>query len=38
MLRTTGYVLEGGRVALEAFAGERPEPVITSAWAEIAAA
>ena len=37
-LRTTGYVLEGGRVALEAFAGERPEPVITSAWAEIASA
>jgi acyl dehydratase len=37
-LRTTGYVLDGGRVALEAFAGERPEPVITSAWAEIAPA
>jgi len=35
-LRTTGYVLENGRVALEAFAGERPEPVITSAWALIA--
>lgn len=35
-LRTDGYVLEGGRVALEAFAGERPEPVITSAWALIA--
>jgi acyl dehydratase len=35
-LRTNGYVLEGGRVALEAFAGERPEPVITSAWALIA--
>jgi acyl dehydratase len=35
-LRTNGYVLEDGRVALEAFAGERPEPVITSAWALIA--
>lgn len=35
-LRTTGYVLENGRLALEAFAGARPEPVITSAWALIA--
>jgi acyl dehydratase len=34
-LRTTGYVLESGRVALEAFAGDKPEPVITSAWADI---
>lgn len=35
-LRTTGYVLESGRIALEAFAGEKPDPVITSAWAEVA--
>jgi acyl dehydratase len=35
-LRTTGYVLEGGRIALEAFAGDKPDPVITSAWADIA--
>jgi acyl dehydratase len=35
-LRTTGYVLESGRVALEAFAGDKPDPVITSAWADIA--
>lgn len=35
-LRTTGYMLETGRVALEAFAGDKPDPVITSAWAEIA--
>jgi acyl dehydratase len=34
-LRTTGYVLDSGRVALEAFAGDKPEPVITSAWADI---
>jgi len=35
-LRTTGYVLESGRIALEAFAGDKPDPVITSAWADIA--
>jgi acyl dehydratase len=35
-LKTTGYLLDGGQVALEAFAGGRPEPVITSAWAQIA--
>jgi acyl dehydratase len=35
-LTTTGYVLESGRVLLEAFAGDKPDPVITSAWAEIA--
>jgi len=34
-IKTTGYVLEGGRVALEAFAGEKPDPVITGAWAEV---
>jgi acyl dehydratase len=35
-LRTTGYVLESGRIALEAFAGDKPDPVITTAWADIA--
>jgi acyl dehydratase len=35
-LRTAGYVLESGRIALEAFAGDKPDPVITSAWADIA--
>jgi acyl dehydratase len=35
-LRTTGYVLDGGKVALETFAATRPEPVLTGAWAEIA--
>jgi acyl dehydratase len=35
-LATTGYVLDSGRVLLEAFAGDKPEPVITSAWADIA--
>ncbi len=34
-IRTTGYVLDSGRVALEAFAGDKPEPVITNAWADI---
>jgi acyl dehydratase len=37
-LRTDGYVLEGGKVAIEAFAAERPDPVLTGAWAEIAPA
>jgi len=37
-LRTDGYLVPGGKVALEAFAAERPEPVLTSAWAEIAPA
>jgi acyl dehydratase len=34
-IRTTGYVLEGGRIALQAFAGEKPDPVITGAFADI---
>ncbi len=34
-IRTEGYELGDGRFALEAFAGERPEPVITNAWAEV---
>jgi acyl dehydratase len=35
-LRTSGYVLESGRIGLEAYAGDKPDPVITSAWADIA--
>jgi acyl dehydratase len=35
-IRTAGYVLEGGRIALEAFAGDKPDPVITGAWADVA--
>jgi acyl dehydratase len=33
-IRTEGYELEGGRFALEAYAADRPDPVITNAWAE----
>jgi acyl dehydratase len=35
-LRTEGYDLGDGYFALEAFAADRPDPVITSAWAEVA--
>ncbi|HEX3776097.1 MAG TPA: MaoC/PaaZ C-terminal domain-containing protein [Polyangiaceae bacterium] len=34
-IRTVGYELGDGRVALQAFAGDREDPVITSAFAEI---
>ncbi len=34
-LRTVGYDLGDGRIALQAFAGDRPEAVITGAYAEI---
>jgi len=34
-IRTVGYDLGGGKIAVEAFAADRPEPVITNAWAEI---
>lgn len=34
-IRTEGYALEGGRFALEAFAADRPDAVITGAWAEV---
>ncbi len=34
-IRTVGYDLGDGRVAVEAFAADRPDPVITNAWAEI---
>ncbi len=33
-IRTDGYELGNGRFSLEAFAADRPDPVITSAWAE----
>jgi acyl dehydratase len=35
VIRTVGYELGDGRVALQAFAGGREDPVITSAYAEI---
>jgi acyl dehydratase len=34
-LRTVGYTTESGQLALEAFANDRPDPVITNAWATI---
>jgi acyl dehydratase len=34
-IRTEGYDLGNGKFALEAFAADRPDPVITSAWAEV---
>ena len=34
-IRTEGYELGDGRFALEAYAAERPDPVITNAWAEV---
>src|SRR5690606_30863011 len=34
-LRTTGFALGEGRFALEVFAAERPDPVITNAWASV---
>jgi len=35
VIRTDIYALDGGRVALEAYAGGRSEPVLANAWAEI---
>jgi acyl dehydratase len=32
---TQGYALEGGKIAVVASVKERPDPVLTSAWAEI---
>lgn len=32
---TQGFPLDDGRVALQAFAGGRPDPVVSAAWAEI---
>jgi acyl dehydratase len=34
-IRTVGYALGDGRIVLQAFAGDRPEAVITSAFAEV---
>jgi acyl dehydratase len=34
-IRTVGYNLGDGRIVLQAFAGDRPEAVITSAFAEV---
>jgi acyl dehydratase len=34
-IRTEGYDLGSGRFALEAFAADRPDPVITNGWAEV---
>ncbi|MFZ5894213.1 MAG: MaoC/PaaZ C-terminal domain-containing protein [Myxococcota bacterium] len=34
-IRTEGYDVGGGKFALEAFAADRTEPVITAAWAEL---
>ncbi|HYP98108.1 MAG TPA: MaoC/PaaZ C-terminal domain-containing protein [Polyangiaceae bacterium] len=34
-IRTEGYVLGDGRIVLQAFAGDRPDAVITSAFAEV---
>lgn len=34
-IRTEGHDLGEGRFALEAYAADRPDPVITNAWAEI---
>lgn len=34
-IRTDGYDLGSGRFALEAFAADRPDPVITNGWAEV---
>jgi acyl dehydratase len=36
VIETRGWRVDGGRVALEAFAGGRPDPVVTNAWAELA--
>ncbi|MEB2311523.1 MAG: MaoC/PaaZ C-terminal domain-containing protein [Sorangiineae bacterium] len=34
-IRTEGWKLDGGRLALRAFAADRPDAVITNSWAEI---
>ncbi len=35
-IKTVGYDLGGGKVALKAYAADRPDPVVTGAWAEFA--
>jgi hypothetical protein len=32
-IRTVGFAVKPGTFAIEAFAADRPDPVITSAWA-----
>ncbi len=34
-IRTEGYDLGGGKVALRAYAGDRPEAVVTGAWIQL---
>jgi acyl dehydratase len=34
-IRTVGFATEGSKFAIEAFADDRPDPVITNAWATI---
>lgn len=36
VLKLRGYTLDLGRIAVEAFAANRPEAVVTNCWAEIA--
>ncbi len=35
-IRTDGFDLGGGKVAVRAYAADRPEPVVGNAWAEVA--
>jgi hypothetical protein len=35
-IKTTGYDLGDGRWAVEAFAADRADPVVTNCWAEVA--
>lgn len=34
-IRTEGYDLGGGKIAVRAFAADRPDPVVTGAWIEL---
>jgi acyl dehydratase len=34
-IRTSGYDLGGGRLALQVHAADRPDPVMTSCWAAL---
>jgi acyl dehydratase len=36
-IRTVGYATEQNKLTLAAYAADRPQPVVTNAWAEIAA-
>ncbi|MDX2056150.1 MAG: MaoC/PaaZ C-terminal domain-containing protein [Polyangiaceae bacterium] len=35
VLKIRGYALDSGQIALEAFAADRTEPVVTNCWAEL---